>query len=76
MALLMQRRSQRAAAVTMTAASYSRIMGANDTIRYRIIGAGDRGQHDMDLFVTNTNANVAVVCDVYAAKSDLANARP
>jgi len=60
----------RGAAVTMTAASYSRVLGANDTIRYGIIGAGDRGQHDMDLFATNKEVNVAAVCDVYAAKID------
>ena len=60
----------RGAAVTMGAASYSRVMGANDKLRYGIIGAGDRGQHDMDLFTTNSNVEVAAVCDVYAAKID------
>ena len=54
----------------MTAASYSRVMGANDTVRYGIIGAGDRGQHDLDLFATNKEVSVAAVCDVYAAKID------
>src|SRR3954454_13443406 len=60
----------RGAAATMTAASYSRVMGANDRIRYGIIGAGDRGQHDMDLFMTNKEVDVAAVCDVYAEKVD------
>jgi predicted dehydrogenase len=60
----------RGAAVTMTAASYSRVMGANGKIRYGIIGAGDRGQHDMDMFTTNKDVDVAAVCEVYAAKID------
>lgn len=54
----------------MTAASYSRVMGANDAIRYGIIGVGDRGQHDLDLFATNKTVDIAAVCDVYAAKID------
>jgi len=60
----------RGAAVTMTAASYSRVMGANDRLRYGIIGAGDRGQHDMELFMNDKAVEVAAVCDVYAAKID------
>jgi hypothetical protein len=42
----------RGAAVTMTAASYSRVLGANDKIRLGLIGAGDRGQHDTGLLKT------------------------
>src|SRR5258708_40337507 len=60
----------RGAAVTMTAASYSRVMGANDKIRYGVIGAGDRGQHDMDMFTTNADVVVGAVCDLYRAKID------
>ncbi len=60
----------RGAAVTMTAASYSRVMGANDRLRYGIIGAGDRGQHDMELFMNDKAVEIAAVCDVYAAKID------
>jgi predicted dehydrogenase len=62
--------AMRGAAVTMAAGSYSRVLGANDRIRYGIIGAGDRGQHDMDMFTTNKEVDVAAVCDVYAAKID------
>src|SRR5437588_4864492 len=62
--------SARSAALAMTAASYSRVMGANDKVRYGLIGAGDRGQHDMDMFLTNKEVDVAAVCDVYAAKID------
>ena len=60
----------RGAAVTMTAASYSRVMGANDRLRYGIIGAGDRGQHDRALFMNDKAVEIAAVCDVYAAKID------
>ena len=60
----------RGAAVSMTAASYSRVLGANDKIRLGLIGAGDRGQHDTGLFKTNPDVEVAAVCDVYAQKID------
>ncbi len=60
----------RGAAVTMTAASYSRVLGANDKIRLGLIGAGDRGQHDTGLFKTNPDVEVAAVCDIYAEKID------
>jgi len=60
----------RGAVVTMTAASYSRVLGANDKIRLGLIGAGDRGQHDTALFKNNPDVDVAAVCDVYAQKID------
>jgi predicted dehydrogenase len=61
-----------ATAVGMTAASYSRVLGANDSLTLGVIGLGDRGNHDMDLFQANPNVRVAALCDVYGAKVEAA----
>ena len=37
-------------AALLTAASYSRVLGANDKIRLGVIGCGSRGLHDMSQF--------------------------
>jgi len=65
-----RRQILRGAAVTATAASYSHILGANDKMNLGLIGAGDRGQHDMSQFQLNKDVNVVAVCDVYADKID------
>lgn len=52
-------------AISMTAASYSRVLGANDSISLGLIGAGDRGTHDMTLFMNRPEVRVMAVCDVY-----------
>ncbi len=59
----------RATAMATTAASYSRVMGANDRPRLGIIGCGRRGAYIMDKF-QQQSVQVAAVCDVYAAKVD------
>ena len=48
--ILDRRELLRGAAITATAASYSRILGANDKMSLGLIGAGERGQHDMSQF--------------------------
>jgi predicted dehydrogenase len=50
------------AAVTMTALSAKRVVGANETIHVALIGCGGRGTHDMAVFKRN-GANVLAVCD-------------
>src|SRR5215471_8883196 len=65
-----RRQLLRGAAITATAASYSRILGANDKMNLGLIGAGDRGQHDMSQFQLNKDVNVVAVCDVFADKID------
>ena len=60
----------RGAAVTMSAASYSRVLGANDKIRLGLMSAGNRGQHDTGLFKTNPDVDVAAVCDIVAPPKD------
>lgn len=59
-------------AIAMTAASYSRILGANDAINIGVIGVGERGRHVMSLFMNNSNVRVGSVCDVYSQQIDLA----
>lgn len=58
-------------ATAMTAASYSRVMGANETIQMGVIGPGDRGRFVMSQFIKN-GANVGALADVYAESIDKA----
>ncbi len=62
----------RGGAAAMTAASYSRVMGANDTIQLGVIGPGDRGTYVMTRFQQNSKVHVAALCDVYAEHIDRA----
>ncbi len=59
------RRTFLAGAAAVTAASYARILGANDTIQLGVIGAGDRGRFDMNLFLTIPEVRVTAVCDIW-----------
>ena len=59
-------------AVAMSAASYQRVLGANDTIQLGVIGVGERGFHDMKTFQSTNRATVGAVCDVYAQSIDRA----
>src|SRR5689334_4013383 len=60
----------RGAAVTATALSYSRIVGAADRLQLGLIGAGERGRGDMGNFIKTGTVDLAAVCDVYAAQID------
>jgi predicted dehydrogenase len=62
----------RAAAVSMTAGSYSRVVGANDRVQLGLIGCGGRGRGVMGTFVKTEQVNVAAVCDVYGERIDRA----
>lgn len=62
-------------AVGITAASYLRVLGANDTLQLGVIGVGDRGREDMNQFLANPNVHVAAVCDIYADHIDRARQR-
>src|SRR5579862_8352387 len=59
-------------ATAMAAASYSRVLGANDTIQLGLIGAGDRGTYVMTNFMKSSNLHVAAVCDIYGQHIDQA----
>jgi predicted dehydrogenase len=56
--------------VATTAASYSRVLGANDRMNLGVIGCGDRATQDLSQFQKDPNVNAAALCDVYAAKID------
>lgn len=58
----------RTSAVAMTAASYARVLGANDRVSLGLIGAGDRGNHVMSLFQNRPEVHVVAICDVYAQR--------
>lgn len=52
-------------ASTMTAASYNRIIGANEKIRTGFIGIGNRGSQLLNLFMMQPDVEVAALCDIY-----------
>src|SRR3974377_133082 len=59
-------------AASLTPASYSRVMGANDRIQLGAIGGGDRGRHDMRMFQNTGNVDVTAVCDIHSQQIHLA----
>jgi predicted dehydrogenase len=67
--------ARRAILAAMTAASYSRILGANDRISLGFIGVGERGKFLMDQFLAQPEVQVGAVCDVYDARTTEARAK-
>ncbi len=59
-------------AAAMTAASYSRVLGANEKVRLGVIGCGDRGRYDMGHFLKNGGVEVGALCDIWAHQIELA----
>jgi predicted dehydrogenase len=59
-------------ATAMTAASYSRVLGANDTVQLGVIGTGERGRYVMGQFLLNSKVHVGAVCDIYSQQIDAA----
>ena len=57
-------------AAALTAASYSRILGANDRIRIGGIGTGGRCQYVLSLLNKTSNAQIVALCDVYQPHLD------
>src|SRR5688572_7667926 len=53
------------AAAALTAASYSKLLGAADRTRLALIGCGSRGQHVMGLFQMDASVEVVGLCDVF-----------
>jgi len=60
----------RGTATVVTAASYSRILGANDKINLGVIGCGERGNLDMTQFIQTPSVQVTALSDVYAQHLD------
>jgi predicted dehydrogenase len=57
-------------AAALTAASYSRVLGANDRIQLGAIGVGDRGRHVLGMFQKSTSVQVGAVADIYGVSID------
>ena len=64
-----------AGATAFAAASYSRIMGANEKIRVAVIGCGSRGNGQMRTFLNIPDVEVIGVCDLYGKKLEAAKKR-
>lgn len=59
-------------AAVLSAASYARILGANDRIQMGLIGAGERGRYVMGNFIKTDSVDVIAVCDIYSEQLDKA----
>ena len=59
-------------AAALSAASYARVLGANERTLLGVIGPGARGQHVMGLFQKTEMVQVTALCDIYAAQLDQA----
>src|SRR6266508_3313648 len=57
------------AVVAVTAASYSRILGANNRIKLGLIGCGGRGRGVLGNFVKTDQVDVPAVCDVWPERT-------
>lgn len=57
--------------MAMTALSYGRVWGANDTIAMGVIGCGGRGRHVTAVFAAQPKVRVAAACDVFSAHVDM-----
>lgn len=55
-------------AIAMTAASYSRVLGANDAIRLGLIGCGGRGRGVTGIFIRNPDVRLVALCDVWGQR--------
>ena len=56
-----------AGAATLSAAGYSRVLGANDRVNLGFIGVGNRGDQLLDAFLKHKDCDPFVMCDVYEA---------
>src|ERR1700730_3647926 len=64
-----------AGATAFAAASYSRIMGANERIRVAVIGCGSRGNGQIRTFLNIPDLEAVGVCDLYGRKLEAAKKR-
>src|SRR3954453_22100610 len=52
-------------AVAFSALSAARVQGANDRVRFGLIGSGGRGRQDWESFLKQPEVEPVAVCDVY-----------
>jgi predicted dehydrogenase len=65
----------RTSTAALTAASYSRILGAGDRVKLGVIGCGGRGSYVMSVFQKNPSVDVVAVCDVWETRAQRAKQR-
>jgi predicted dehydrogenase len=70
--MVLDRRNFFRSAVAWTAASYGRILGANERVNLGLVGSGERGRYVMTRFIETKTVDVKAVCDVFADNIDLA----
>lgn len=70
MASLTRRDLGRGAAVAAAAVSYSRILGANDTVGIGVIGLGNISRGHLTEYTDRRDSRIAAVCDIYAPRLD------
>ncbi len=63
-------------AAAASAASYGRILGANERLQLGLIGCGERGRYDMSNFVKAGGVDVVALCDVWGDNIDRAKTTP
>jgi predicted dehydrogenase len=59
-------------AASVTASSYSRVLGASDRLRMGLIGCGGRGVGVMGTFQGNPEVQVTATCDIWGDRLDRA----
>src|SRR5260370_3986062 len=70
------RRAFAKGAALATAASYSKIMGANDRVRLGYMGVGNRGDQVHDAFLETGSNETVAVCDLREDYMDFAIKKP
>ena len=60
------------AALLATAASATRVRGANDRVHLGFIGLGNRGDQVLDAFLAHKDAEVVAVCDIHEPYANFA----
>jgi len=65
MSEISRRNLLRTGAAAMTAASYSRILGANDVVQLGLIGCGGRGRGVMRAFLSTKQVLATGLCDIW-----------
>jgi predicted dehydrogenase len=65
----------RAGAAALSAASYSRVLGANDRIHLGVVGCGGRSGLVTGLFQAHADIAVTAVCDVWGDRAEAAAAK-
>jgi predicted dehydrogenase len=64
-----------AAGLTFTAASWNKVLGANDRVRLGVIGTGNRGGDVMGWFLKEPDVDVVALCDCYDVNLNAALAK-